>query len=144
MVPDKRHDAADIFGAIWPARGGGAAVITPAANTECRNLHLQEISTRVAPGAKAVLVCDRAGWHQDSSTLAPPDNIVLLPLPAYAPELNPMETVREYLRGNKLSASVWDRYDAILQAGAEAWNWLIDDPDRIRSIGSRKWATVNV
>ncbi len=55
-----------------------------------------------------------------------------------------METVWEYLRGNKLSASIWDSYEAILQACAEAWNWLIDDPDRIRSIGSRTWATVNV
>jgi transposase len=144
MVRDNRHDAAYIFGAICPARGVGAAIITPAASTECMNLHLQEISTQIAPRAKAVLVCDGAGWHQNSSTLAPPDNIVLLSLPAYAPELNPMETVWEYLRGNKLSASVWDSYEAILQACAEAWNWLIDDPDRIRSIGSRKWATVNV
>src|SRR6201985_2941859 len=82
-----------LFGAICPARGVGAAIITPAANTECMNLHLQEISTQIAPRAKAVLVCDGAGWHHNSRTLAPPDNIVLLPLPAYAPELNPMEKV---------------------------------------------------
>ena len=35
-----------------------------------------------------------------------PDNITLLPLPAYAPELNPMENVWEYLRPNKLSRLV--------------------------------------
>jgi len=69
MVRDNRHDTAYIFGAICPARGVGAAVITPAANTECMNLHLAEISTQVAPGSIAALVCDGAGWHQSSDEL---------------------------------------------------------------------------
>jgi transposase len=67
----------------------------------------------------------------------------LLPLPPYAPELNPMENVWDYLQANKLSAGVWDDYDQILQACSEAWNWFVNDPDRIRSIGTRQWATVN-
>lgn len=32
MVRDNRHDSAYILGAICPARGVGAAIITPAAN----------------------------------------------------------------------------------------------------------------
>ena len=32
----------------------GAAIIAPAANTECMNLHLQEISTLLIPGSIAV------------------------------------------------------------------------------------------
>jgi hypothetical protein len=55
-----------------------------------------------------------------------------------------MENVWDYLRANKLSAGVWDSYDEILEACADAWNWLVNDPSRIRSIGSREWATVNV
>jgi len=144
MVRDNRHDTAYIFGAICPARGVGAAIIAPAANTECMNLHLAEISTQVAPGAIAAVICDGAGWHQRGGELRVPDNIVLLPLPPYAPELNPMENVWDYLRANKLSAGVWDSYDAILAACADAWSWLVNDPSRIRSIGSREWATVNV
>lgn len=66
------------------------------------NLHLQEISTQVTPGAIAALLCDRAGWHQTGRELEVPDNIVLLPFPAYSPELNPMENVWEFLRANKL------------------------------------------
>ena len=112
MVRDNRHDTAYIFGAICPARGVGAAIITPAANTDYMNLHLQEISTQLAPGAIAALICDGAGWHQRSGGLELPDNIVLLPLPPYAPELNPMENVWDYLRANKLSGRVWKDYDA--------------------------------
>ena len=144
MIRDNRHDSAYIFGAIGPGRAVGAAIIAPAANTECMNLHLQEISTQVTPGSIAALVCDSAGWHQTGGELELPNNIVLLPLAPYSPELNPMENVWEYLRGNKLSARVWDSYEAIVEACAEAWNFFVNDPDRIRSIGIRDWATVNL
>ena len=86
MVRDNRHDSAYLFGAICPARAVGAAIIMPAANAEAMTEHLSEISTRVAPGAHAVLICDGAGWHQTGGRLIVPDNITLLPLPPYAPE----------------------------------------------------------
>ena len=113
MVRDSRHDPASLFGAICPDRGVGAAIIMPAVNTEAMNEHLKEISAQVAQGAHAVLVVDGAGWHQTGGKLTVPTNITLLPLPPYAPELNPMENVWEYLRANKLCALVWDTYDAI-------------------------------
>jgi hypothetical protein len=144
MVRDNRHDSAYLFGAICPARAVGAAIIMPAVNAEAMNEHLQEISTQVAPGAQAVLICDRAGWHQTGGRLSVPSNITLLPLPPYSPELNPMENVWDYLRQNKLCARVWNSYDAIIEACSQAWDFLIKDPDRIRSIGTRSWAYVNV
>ncbi len=72
-----------------------------------------------------------------------PDNIALLYLPPYAPELNPMENIWAYLRTNKLCNLVWNTYDDIVQACAKAWKFLIDDPHRIQSIGIRDWASVN-
>ena len=144
MVRDNRHDSAYIFGAICPQRGVGAAMITPAANTEMMNLHLAEISTQVAANAIAVLVCDGAGWHQLGGKLVMPDNVVLLHLPPYSPELNCMENVWDYLRQNKLSGLVWESYDDIVEACKNAWNWLVDDPARITSIGTREWASVSL
>jgi hypothetical protein len=144
MVRDNRHDSAHLFGAICPARGIGAAIIMPTANTEAMNEHLKEISTQVLLGAHAVLLCDGAGWHQQGGRLVVPDNITLLPFPPYSPELNPMENVWEYLRANKLCNLVWDSYEMIVAACKKAWCFLVDDPDRIRSIGTREWACVNV
>ena len=143
MVKDNRHDSAYLFGAICPKRGVGAAIIMPTVNTEAMNEHLAEISTQVAAGAHAVLVLDGAGWHQAGGELSVPDNITLLSLPPYAPELNPMELVWEYLRSNRLCAVVWDSYDAIVEACRKAWQFLTDHPERIRSIGSRPWASVS-
>ena len=142
MVRDNRHDSAYLFGAICPARGVGAAIIMPAANAPAMNEHLAEISARVMPGAHAVMLCDQAGWHQTGGKLQLPSNITLLPLPAYSPELNPMENVWQ-LRGNKLCALVWDSYEAIIDACSNAWKFLINDPDRITTIGHREWACVN-
>lgn len=144
MVRDNRHVSTYIFGAICPERAVGAALILPYANTEAMNAHLEEISTQVAPGAHAVLVCDGAGWHQRGKKLRLPENISILALPSYSPELNPMENVWDYLRQNKLCSSVWRTYDDIVTACVSAWNFIVDDPARIQSIGSRDWARVSL
>ena len=104
-VRDNRHGSVYLFGALCAYRAVGAAIIMPATNTEAMNEHLKEISTQVAPGAHAVLVCDGAGWHQRVGKLRVPDTITLLSLPPYSPELNPLENVWDYLRGNELRSS---------------------------------------
>ena len=55
-------------------------------------LHLNEIAQAVAPGAHALVLVDQAGSHQ-SKKLVVPANITLMPLPAKAPELNPVENI---------------------------------------------------
>src|SRR5947208_3847060 len=136
---DRRHAWAYLFGAVCPERAVGAALVLPYADTAATGLHLAEIGRAVAPGAHAVVVLDRAGWH-GAGDLAVPENLTLLPLPSYAPGLNPVENVWEYLRQNKLSHRVWEGYDAIVATCREAWNWLVAAPDRLASITRREWA----
>jgi transposase len=112
------------------------------ADTSAMNAHLAEISRTVAPGAHAVLILDGAGWH-GGHDLVVPENISLLMLPPYSPELNPVENVWQYLRANWLAISVFDDYGAIVDACCAAWNLFIEQPEVITSITSRTWATVN-
>lgn len=100
---------------------------------------LAEISRSVTEGAHAVLVLDQAGWHT-SPKLRVPENISLMPLPPYAPELNPVEQVWAYLRANLLSYRVWNSYKAIVDACCDAWNKLMSTPERLASITHRSWA----
>jgi transposase len=95
---------------------------------------------RKAPGAHGLIVLDQAAWHT-TEKLCLPDNLSLLPLPPKSPELNPAENVWEFLRQNKLSNLIFEGYEAIVTAACDAWNSLVADPDRIRSIGTRPWAT---
>jgi hypothetical protein len=99
---DQRSESASLFGAICPARGMGAALALPFANTDAMQLHLDEIARTVARGAHAVLLLDRAGWHT-TTALRVPKTITMILLPSRAPELNPVETIWQYLRQNWLS-----------------------------------------
>ena len=139
MVRDNRRANAYLFGAICPCRRVGAAIVMAAANTESMNAHLKEISMQVAPGAHAVLICDGAGWHAKSKDIVVPPNITLVTLPGYAPELNAMENVWQFLRNNRLGAQVWKTYNDIVRACSNAWNWFVSDAARIASIGAREW-----
>ena len=118
----------------------GVALVLPYANVEAMNLHLIEISKRVAPDAHAVVTMDGAGWHQQGGQLKVPPNISILLLPPYSPELNPQENVWQYLRQNYLANRVFDTYDDIVDACCDAWNKLTKQPDVITSIATREWA----
>ena len=138
---DQRYDNAYLFGAICPARGVGAALALAYADTDMMQLHLDEISSNVAKGAHAVVLLDRAGWHI-TSKLDMPENITPIFLPSRAPELNPVENVWQYLRQNWISNTVFENYDAILDAACDAWRKLTAKPETITSIGMRDWAHV--
>jgi transposase len=111
----------------------------PHAESKAMQHHLDEIGRIVAPGAHGLVVLDQAACHT-TEKLRVPDNLSLLPLPPKSPELNPAENVWQVLRQNKLSNLIFDDYDTILTAACDAWNSLISDPARIRSIGTRPWA----
>ena len=136
---DRRYAWAYLFGAVCPERAVGAALVLPYADAAATGLHLAEIGRHVAPGAHGVVVLDGAGWHA-AGDLIVPENLTLLPLPRYSPELNPVENVWEYLRQNKLGLRVWPDYEAILETCCDAWNWLLAAPDRLASITRREWA----
>ena len=122
-----------------PRRRRGARLAY--ADTEAMQLHIDEISTRLAEGAHAVLLLDRAGWHT-TRNLDGPENITPIFLPSRAPELNPVENVWQYLRSNWVSNRVFENYDAIIDAACEAWMKLTPMPETVTAIGMRSWAHV--
>lgn len=113
----------------------------PYADTEAMQLHLEEISSQVAKGAHGVVLMDRAGWHR-TPRLKVPANLTVILLPSRSPELNSVENIWQYLRQNWLSNRVFPTLDAIIEAGCQAWNRLMEQPDIVRSIGWRDWAYV--
>ena len=139
---DTRYEWAYIFGAVCPERATGIALVMPYADTEAMTPHLQEISRAVTAGAHCALVLDGAGWHT-TPKLKLPSNITLIRLPSYAPELNPIENLWEYLRKNNLALRVHDDYDDIVEACCKAWNDLLDMPQQLASITRRTWAHVS-
>jgi hypothetical protein len=81
---DQRYENAYVFGAVCPSRDTGVALIMPQADTEAMQAHLDAIGRAVAPGAHALLILDKAGWHT-TRKLNPPCNLTLVPLPPGVP-----------------------------------------------------------
>ena len=136
---DQRTKWAYIFGAICPAKGKGAGLVMPYADTHAMTLHLAEISAVVDPGAYAVILVDQAGWHT-TPKLHVPKNSTLIKLPPRAKELNPVENVWQFIGDNWLSNRDFGCYKGIVALCCEVWNRLIERPWKIRSIGMRDWA----
>lgn len=139
---DQRYTSCYIFGAVCPARDEGAAMVMPYANTQAMQYHLDEISICVARGAHAVVLMDGAGWHK-ASDLNIPDNLSILFIPPYSPELNPVENVWQFLRQTYLSNRIFESHEAIVDACCKAWNKLLQETGRITTIATRDWATTS-
>jgi len=129
---DTRYGNTYLFGAFCPARDTGVALVLPKANTEMMQLHLNEISTQLPENTHAAIIMDGAKWH-DTPKLIVPQNITLIKLPPYSPELNPAEKVWQYLKDNFLSHKIWDDVSDIVDDACNAWNALISEIGRIKS-----------
>lgn len=104
----------------------------------------REISTQVTVCAHAAVILDPAGWHT-AHDLDLPDNIPLLLLPPYPPELKPIENLIQFLRRNFLNARVYDTYEDIVDVCCWAWTSLLNIDRRLRGITTRSCAkTVNL
>jgi transposase len=135
-VQQTEHEWVYLFGAVHPQTGNSSALLAPLANTEYMNHHLRFISEQAGPEVQVILVLDRAGWHL-SEALQVPENITLLHLPPYSPELNPAERLWAYLRSHYLSNRAYRDYDDLFAACGVAWNQLT--PEQLRSICRTEW-----
>lgn len=120
-----------LFGAVNPVTGDSSALLAPTVNTAYMNHHLRFISERVGPDVQVVLVLDQAGWHL-SKDLQVPENITLLHLPPYSPELNPVERLWAFLRSHCLSNRMYEDHDDLFNTCGNAWNQLT--PEQLCSI----------
>ncbi len=81
------------YSALSPQTGDCYSMISPFCNTEAMNEFLQQLSTHYRH-YRIILILDKAGWHT-SHALQLADNIQLLHLNPYSPELNPVELLWE-------------------------------------------------
>jgi transposase len=84
------------------------------------------------------MIADGAGWHQ-STQLTLPDNLYLLKLPPYSPELNPVENLWDELREKSFGNLVFDSMTSLETHLEAALKNVESDIDRIKSIVSWPW-----
>jgi transposase len=101
------------------------------------NLHLEEISKRY-PEQHIVLVLDNAAWHK-SQELVVPENMTLLPLPPYSPELNPVEQLWKAMRRQWFGNKLFDTMDALENELVQALRWIENTPEWVQTFAGYSW-----
>jgi transposase len=125
------------YAAVSIADGELDTLILPHVNGNCMQLFLNEVAAR-HPDDHIVMVLDGAGWHQ-SQELALPENLCLLKLLPYSPELNPVKHLWDELREKAFPNLVFDSLDALERHLESALREMENDIARVRSIVALPW-----
>jgi transposase len=100
-----------LYSAVNPKTGEEFTLILPKVNTLCMNIFLEQFS-KVYKDKKIVMVMDGATWHKSNGLLVT-DNIRNIILPAYSPELNPVEKFWQYIKAKTIKNKVFDKLDLL-------------------------------
>ncbi len=122
-----------VLGTVCPDTGRAEGLLSPRLNTAVVNVFLHEFSQRLASNEHAVMIWDGAGFHR-SKQLRVPENISLVQLPPYSPELNPIENLWHYLKSHYWSNRAYADYDALEDAAITAWHTAVLDPEIMKSV----------
>lgn len=131
------HEYTYAYAAVDILTGELDTLILPHVNTPCMQVFLDEVAAR-HPDDRIIMVLDGAGWHA-SHDLHAPENIRLLPLPPYAPELNPVEHVWDELREKHFYNLTFSSLDALEDHLETALHDAENQHDRYKSIVHWPW-----
>lgn len=105
-----------LYGAVDPLTGESFFLELPYLNGECFQVFLDELSA-VYTDDFMIMLADNASAHT-AKELVMPDNIVLLPIPSYCPELNPIERLWQYIK-SKIDFTLHKTLEALKQNVAD-------------------------
>jgi transposase len=127
-----------VLGAVCPETGQAEGLLSPGLNTGVINVFLEQFSASLRADEHAVLIWDGAGFHT-SKSLRLPQNVTVLQLPAYSPELNPIENLWHYLKSHFWSNRAYAGYDELEAAAIDAWHRAVLNPTLIKSVCTAKY-----
>ena len=126
-----------VYGAVSPLAGELDWQVGREMNTLRMGEFLAQVS-QAHPGDFIVMVLDGASSHQ-AKDLPIPENIRLLSLPPYAPELNPQEHVWDELREKEFPNRVFNHLDAVIRQLHQGLPRLAADRERLRGLTAWPW-----
>jgi len=102
-----------LFGAYNPCSGDHFTLEMPYCNTDCFEAYLNAFAAHRSEEFK-IIILDNGAFHK-AERLQVPENIALLFLPPYTPELNPAELIWQWIK-NRLGNKVYDTLELLAQA----------------------------
>ena len=124
-----RFDNLYLFGAFSPITGTSYLLEMPHCNSHTFQLFLDHLSNQ-NPTEFKILILDNGAFHH-AGCLQIPDNIALIFLPPYSPELNPAEKIWRYFK-DRVSMIAYNSLELLQNKLSEITNHIT--PDLIKSI----------
>ncbi|MDD5697491.1 MAG: transposase [Victivallaceae bacterium] len=118
------------------------AVRQKSADTEIMAIFLQQVAERF-PDEFIIMFMDKASWHT-AGKLNIPDNIKLLFLPPYRPQLNPVEHLWKEVREKYFANVVFKSIDAVENRLMEALTFMNQTPDIVKCFPGCDWIITNL
>ena len=109
----------------------------PGVSLELSRLFLERLAAR-DPQAEHVVIWDQAGFHPRPELHDVPARIHLLPLPAYSPELNPVEVIGDVIK-DRIANTLWQTLEALEDALGEELRPIYESAERVRRLVSHPW-----
>jgi transposase len=109
----------------------------PGVSLELSRWFLERLAAR-DPQAEHVVIWDQAGFHPQSHLHALPAHIHLVPLPAYSPELNPVEVIGDLIK-DRIANTLWQTLEALEEALGEELRPIYQSAERVRRLVSHPW-----
>ena len=132
-VKQTQYDWLYVIGAACPRTGQTVGLLSPHINAHVMNAFFEQFAAEVDPDAQVVMIWDQAGFHR-AGELRLPENVTILPLPPYSPELNPIENLWHYLRSHHWSNCEYADYEALRAAACAAWQSTCLAPQLIQTV----------
>lgn len=126
-----------VFAACGPQEGTVDFRVAEAMNTENMNRFLLQVG-EAHPHRQVLMILDGASSHR-SKNLQVPDNVSLIPLPPYSPELNPVELLWHELREKQCANRVFDSLEAVCHEVEEGLLRFQSHPDAVSRLCGWPW-----
>lgn len=131
-----------VYGALEFVTGNAEFLYTPTVSLDYSELHLEQL-VATQPEAIHIVIWDQAGFHQKSERHQLPEQIRLLPLPPYCPELSPIEKLWDPVK-REVSNAVWETLDAMENAITKVLRPFWESEKPVRSLLGNNWLTRGV
>lgn len=125
------------YGAVSSLQGQLDWRLSPHMTTEHMGAFLHQVS-EAHPEDFILMVFDGASSHK-AKGLTVPENVRLLPLPPYSPELNPQEHLWGEIREKEFPNRVMDNMEEVIRQLQDGLARLASDADRLRSLSAWPW-----
>ena len=126
-----------VYGGVSPLQGQLDWSLSDKMNTAQMAAFLSQVS-QAHPQEFIVMVVDGASSHK-AKELIVPENVRLIRLPGYSPELNPQEHIWDEVREKEFPNLVLDQMAVVIERLKSGMSAIAADAERVRRITAWPW-----